>query len=68
MTVSCQVTVDVEELEFVDAGALEALHRVATGLPPDGRITLAGASSRLQRLIEIGGWQNPQLKIEPSVS
>ena len=63
-----QLTVDVGELAFIDAGTLGELHHIAAGLPPDARITLAGASPQLQRITGILGWQHPQLKIEPGAA
>src|SRR5262249_47557191 len=57
-----QLTVDVGELAFTDAGTLGELHHIAAGLPPDARITLAGASPQLQRITGVLGWRHPQLK------
>lgn len=68
LTARCQLTVDVGGLDFMDAGTVGELHRIATRLPPDARITMTGASPQLQRVIEIAGWQDPRLEIEPAVS
>lgn len=68
LAASCQLNVDVRDVEFMDAGTLGELHRVSTGLLPDARITLTGIPPELLRVVEIAGWQNPQLKIEPAVS
>ncbi len=63
-----QLTVDVGELTFIDAGTLGELHRIAAGLPPDARITLTSASPQLQRIMGVLGWRHPQLKIEPGAA
>ena len=63
-----QLVLDVGELKFIDAGSLGELHLIAAGLPPDGRITLAGATRQVRRLARIlGGWPHPRLKIESAV-
>lgn len=63
-----QLILDVGELDFIDAGTLGELHLMAAGLPPDGRITLAGATRQVRRLARIlGGWPHPRLTIEPAV-
>ena len=61
-----ELTVDIGKLAFIDAGTLGELYRIAAGLPPDARISLASASPQLQRTMGILGWQHPQLKIEPA--
>lgn len=63
-----QLVLDVGELDFIDAGTLGDLHLIAAGLPPDGRITLVGATRQVRRLARIlGGWPHPRLTIEPAV-
>lgn len=63
-----QLHLDVAELKFMDAGTLGEPHRIAAGLPPEGRITITGASRQLRRLASfLGGWPHPQLTIEPAV-
>lgn len=63
-----QLVLDVTELNFMDAGTLGELHRIAAGLPPEGRITITGASPQLRCLASfLEGWPHPQLTIAPAV-
>jgi ABC-type transporter Mla MlaB component len=69
LTAIPQLFVDVTGLEFIDAGTLGELDRIAAGLPPEGRITITGASRQLRRLASfLGAWPHPQLTIKPAVS
>lgn len=59
------LTLDAEEVRFIDMGTLRGLF-VLADQAPDRRIVIANAPPQLLRLLAIVGWQHPQLQVEPA--
>lgn len=60
-----ELVIDLGELRFVDAGALETLFEVAAELPEHGRIVLANASTWVRKVIDVSGLSDPRVELAP---